>query len=335
MHKKTWLPVVLFFICITQGVFAQYPGPAGSPGSTALFKDTNLFIAWATSCSLIRGYQNISDTTFGISNVGNVESAIGKAGETGGVVSLGDGGMAILTFAKPITNGPGADFAVFENAFADEFLELAFVEVSSDGQHFVRFPAVSLTQTSKQIGPFDYVGRAGLLHNLAGKYRLFYGTPFDLEELKDSSGIRIDSITHIRIIDVVGSILPAFARKDSRGNIINDPFPTTFPSGGFDLDGIGVIHEKQPRDNKEETGNEQAKGIIYPSPALDYLIVKKTGLETKWQILNGLGQVVMNGQKTKDEIETTISVANLKAGCYYFKMEQADVAQNTIRFFKF
>ena len=35
-----------------------------------------------------------------------------KAGENG-VVSLGDGGSAILTFSKPIKNETGWDFAIF------------------------------------------------------------------------------------------------------------------------------------------------------------------------------------------------------------------------------
>ena len=33
-----------------------------------------------------------------------------------------------------------------------------------------------------------------------------------------------------------------YASYDSQGNIINDPFPTPFETGGFDLDAIGVIH---------------------------------------------------------------------------------------------
>ena len=54
--------------------------------------------------------------------------ALGKADDA--PVSLGDGGYAVVTFDKPITNGPGYDFAVFENGLNDSFLELAFVVVS-------------------------------------------------------------------------------------------------------------------------------------------------------------------------------------------------------------
>jgi hypothetical protein len=49
----------------------------------------------------------------------------------------------------------------------------------------------------------------------------------------------------VRVVDVVGSIDPAYARRDSDGRIVNDPWPTDFPiigNGGFDLDAIGVFH---------------------------------------------------------------------------------------------
>ncbi|MFN6048554.1 MAG: T9SS C-terminal target domain-containing protein, partial [Bacteroidota bacterium] len=62
--------------------------------------------------------------------MGTAAGAEGPAASNG-VVSLGDGGIATLTFDPPITNGDGFDFAVFENTFLDTFLELAFVEVST------------------------------------------------------------------------------------------------------------------------------------------------------------------------------------------------------------
>jgi hypothetical protein len=116
-------------------------------------------------------------------------------------------GSAILTFQNPISNGTGFDFAIFENSFNDVFLELAFVEVSSDGVNYIRFPATSNTQTTTQIGPFDNTGDATKLNNLSGKYRAQYGTPFDLQELTGNPLLNINAITHIKIIDVVGSII--------------------------------------------------------------------------------------------------------------------------------
>ncbi len=65
------------------------------------------------------------------------------------VVSLGKGGYIALEFDPPITDGPGPDFIVFENAFrygnGQVFDEWMGVEVSQDGQNWVTFPFDSLT----------------------------------------------------------------------------------------------------------------------------------------------------------------------------------------------
>jgi hypothetical protein len=41
---------------------------------------------------------------------------------------------------------------------------------------------------------------------------------------------------------VIGSLNDSFVSKDAFGRKINDPFPTPYPSSGFDLDAIGIIH---------------------------------------------------------------------------------------------
>ena len=222
---------------MAQGPFSP---PAGQEGSTAIHKDSELFTSWASGCKVERGYMNIARPHLGYASAGSCIEVVGKAGERG-VLSLGDGGHVILTFDPPITNGEGYDFAVFENAFDDYFLELGFVEVSSDGENFFRFPAISLTDTTEQIGTFGTLD-ATYIHNLAGKYRLFYGVPFNLDELKDVEGLDVKKVTHIKIIDVVGSIMDEYATYDSMGNKINDPWPTPFAAGGFDLDAVGVIN---------------------------------------------------------------------------------------------
>lgn len=220
---------------------AQFAGPVGSPTTTAIHKDSNAIVAWATNCVVQRGYLDIADPGLGMASFGDASMAIGPSGNNG-VVSLGDSGVAVLTFLNPITNGPGVDFVVFENAFNDEFLELAVVEVSSDGENYVRFPATSNTPNDMQVGPFENYADATLLNNLAGKYREFYGTPFDLDELTGSPNLNLNAITHVKIIDVVGTIDPQYAFYDQAANAINDPYPTAFSSGGFDLDAVGVIN---------------------------------------------------------------------------------------------
>ena len=46
----------------------------------------------------------------------------------------------------------------------------------------------------------------------------------------------------MRIVDVVGTTNAVFATHDSLGNIVNDPYPTVFASGGFDLDGVAALN---------------------------------------------------------------------------------------------
>jgi hypothetical protein len=260
MRKK------IFLILLIGSFFpasSQYDPAAGQPGSKAISKDSSIFVSWADTCFVQRGLQNALDSSGALASHGKSEDAIGKADGT--VVSLGDGGHALLKFNIPVVDGPGPDFAVFENAFTDNFLELAFVEVSSDGQRFVRFPSVSLTDTTIQKGAFDPLDPTKI-HNLAGKHRLFFGTPFDLAELADSQGLDLMNIQYIRIVDVVGSLNDKLARFDSRGVKINDPFPTDFESSGFDLDAIGVIHNQQSITNLPEISENRAL-VLYPNPA--------------------------------------------------------------------
>ena len=234
--------ILMLFFYLSIPTYAQYAPAAGKVGSNALHKDSIIFISWAENVSVKRGFLDIADTSLGRVTHGEEANAIGKA--DGAVISLGDGGEAIFTFDIPLANGNGPDFAIFENAFADEFLELAFVEVSSNGVDFVRFPSHSLTQTNLQVGGFDKLQPENL-NNLAGKFRVFFGTPFDLQELDTFSIIDINSITHIKVKDVIGSIDTSYARKDAFFNIINDPYPTAFESGGFDLDALGIIHNRE------------------------------------------------------------------------------------------
>ena len=245
---------------ITEGPFC---GIVGTEGCDAINYTDNRIKAWATGCTVVRGSRNVSDPDAAPVDYGSEDAGVGPASDnTMNAVSLGDGGMATLTFEYPITNGEGYDFAVYENSFDDYFLELAFVEVSSDGETFVRFPATSLTQTHTQIGSYGQVD-ATFINNLAGKYRVGWGTPFDLEELRDSANLDINNITHVRIIDVVGSIDPQYGSYDAFGHLVNDPFPTVSHSGGFDLEGVCVLNQNIT--GIEEVNESSMK--LYPNPA--------------------------------------------------------------------
>lgn len=223
---------------------------------------------------------------------------------------MGDSGVAILTFAQPIANGDGWDFAVFENAFQNTFLELAFVEVSSDGVNYFRFPATSLTPTDVQIDNSGAVDATNI-NNLAGKYRVNFGTPFDLEEFVGEVGLDVMAVTHIKIIDVVGSINPLYASYDAFGNVINDPYPTAFPQGGFDLDGVGVIHQK-PVSLSEIFAHQIS---VYPNPTNDILWINNTSKsDFSFQLHSIAGQLVC--EQTAGEI-TSLSIAHLPVGIYF------------------
>jgi hypothetical protein len=124
----------------------------------------------------------------------NPNSSLGTPGGTYAVVCLGDlsqemidsgiaPGSVTLGFNVTIVNGDGHDFAVFENGFGTNdgiFGELGYVEVSTNGVTFARFPSVSLTsEATGGYGTFDSTD----IYNLAGKHAAMWGTPFDLSDL--------------------------------------------------------------------------------------------------------------------------------------------------------
>jgi hypothetical protein len=253
-------------VCLCGSTYAQFAPQAGMAGSTAIEAGSPLIAGWASTCTVQRGYIDIANYSAGHVTVGEDVNGINAA--DGAIVCLGDSGVAVLTFPGALYNGPGADFAVFENGFKNPadasmaFLELAFVEVSSDGTNFFRFPATSNTQTTTQIPGSGVYMDASLLDNLAGKYVANYGTPFDLEELAGTPGLDVNNITHVRLVDVVGAV-SGHGSKDNEGKYINDPYPTNFPTGGFDLDAVAALH-------MAVTAVPQATSTattIYPNPA--------------------------------------------------------------------
>ncbi|MDF2448507.1 MAG: hypothetical protein K0R26_1011 [Bacteroidota bacterium] len=296
------------FLVVQLTVNAQFAPPTGQPGSTAMSLDSSAFKSWATGCIVNRGFQDVSNPSLGYTDVGDASLAIGIA-DYGGVVCLGDGGSAILTFATPVINGAGPDFAVFENGFDDAFLELAFVEVSSDGGTFFRFPATSNSDTVTQTWSFGLTD-ATKINNLAGKYRGGFGTPFDLDDIPDNLLLNKQAITHVKIVDVVGSLQDQYCSRDRHKNKINDPWPTGFGNGGFDLDAVGVINQMPV--GVDELGNESVS--IYPNPAEDKLILRrKAGSVFNYEVCSILGKVLLS-ETSSDQ--TVIDVSCFQPGVY-------------------
>lgn len=292
MRKGLLIPLNLCLFLAT--VVAQFDGAVGTAGCKAIHCKDKRIIAWATSCEVIRGYQNIAVKVNGLVSYGSQEDALGAVNDSDAtdVVSLGDGGVAVLQFSTPIVNKEGYDFLVFENSLNDNFLELALVEVSSDGLHYVRFPATSNTPTDKQIGGFGSIDPTKI-NNLAGKYRLGWGTPFDLSEVEGDDKLDVNAIRYVKIIDVVGSIDTLYASVDAQGQIINDPYPTDFASGGFDLAGVGVI-------NNMYTYIADYKSTpfkVYPNPFNDRIQIEGED-NAEVFIYNNIGQCLMHTRKT-------------------------------------
>ena len=313
---------VFILLFLVQTAVAQYSPPAGQIGSIAVNKDDSSITAWATKCTVTRGYKSVATTDSGYVNSGSEAMALDKAG-VNGVISLGDGGVAILEFEKPIINGGGYDFAVFENAFDDTYLELAHVEVSSDGTNYFRFPSVSNTDTVTQKSGFDLLDTK-LIHNLAGKFRNGYGTPFDMEELKDKSGLDVNNVTHVKIIDVVGSLNNLYCSRDSRGVKINDPWPTLFNTGGFDLDAVAVMNVK----------GEGMFDVSREPKIKSKLVNLEQGYELKdIQFLkyNAVELYDMQGQKHKCELNGSVLLLNnfIIKGWYILQLSND---KETVRF---
>ncbi len=266
-------------LAVARAEAGPFAHAAGQADSTAIYYTDPGFLGWATGFeNFLRGPVDISDSLSPLASFGTGASAMGIANArlsngavsqaSASVVSLGDGGSITLVFSDPITDGTGPDFAVFENSFNDTFLELAFVEVSSDGVFFTRFPTISYTQTTTQIDqmnpPFDAIDPSDI-DGFAGKYRVGYGTPFDLAVLAGRPNLDIYRITHVRIRDVIGSLDSRFAQYDDDfmgPHIVNDPWTTPFPSSGFDLDAVGVRHFAVP---------EPAVGVLFAAGLVGWL----------------------------------------------------------------
>ena len=228
-----------------------FVGPNGD-GKTELGTVNPIFVTWASTVmdyspadqAIGAGFSDPGRTlgpvtcdNFDIVSLGDLNQDQINAGELPGSITLG--------FAFPIADGNGPDLAVFENGFGMDtiFAELGYVEVSTDGVIFARFPSIS--RTSGPVGGYGNIDPTGV-YNLAGKHANAYGdswgTPFDLSTLAQApqvlnGSVDLNSINYVRIVDIPGS----GDFKDSLGNPIYDGW-LTFGSGGLDLEAVGVIN---------------------------------------------------------------------------------------------
>lgn len=306
------LVYLLFIFLMTPDLFAQFAPAAGYPGTDAIPADSSCFVNWANRCAVTRGYINILDTSLGKVSTGDDLYGTGRALDNP-TVSLGDGGFAVLEFPVPIINGPGPDLAVFENAFLDSFLELATVSVSSDGVLYYTFPAICHTDTLAQLGSFG-LSDAAKLYNLAGKHRAGYGVPFDLAQLKGLPGLDINAITHVKVQDVVGILNSSWGSRDSEGRLINDPWPTPFPSGGFDLDAVGVIWDQL---HNGLSGALSQTFYASPNPSHQFIWLSGPAPESDFELKDLRGNTILKLQTGMN------NVAEVPSGVYIICSDQS------------
>jgi len=225
--------ILLVSMLIVSNVgFGQFDGGVGTVGCQAISISNPNIVSWAKGIEVKRGFQGTSSTNY--ASYGKHYMAQGRPDSTTtSAISLGRNGEAIITFDRPIINGQGYDFAVFENGFTPDFLELAFVEVSSDGINYFRFPSTSNISSEAGIDPT-------LINNLAGKYEVGNGTPFNLDDIDDDANLDKFNIRFVKLIDVNSGV-----DTDSQGNIIYDA-SSGGPSTGFDLTGVCVLNGGEP-----------------------------------------------------------------------------------------
>lgn len=234
----------------------SYAPAAGLPGSTAVAVTSATIVAWATGWTNYVAGDNC-DPMWQTPQYAAGPADSNPMDGTTGIVCLGDSGRITLTFDPPIQDGPGPDFAIFENATPNDaagkaFLEHAWVEVSSDGTNFIRFFNRSITPAP--ASSYGTIGSTNVI-GLGCKYKAGFGEPYDLGQFGPASpGVDLQHIRYVRLIDIIGN----GSCTDSVGHVIYDPYPVS-GSAGFDLDGIGVLSNAQDEVNVSATLTEASE----------------------------------------------------------------------------
>ena len=124
----------------------------------------------------------------------------------------------------------------------------------------------------------------------------------------------------MKIIDVIGSIDSNFCNYDQYLNKINDPFPTPFPSSGFDLDAVGVINQGPLNIILENSENilENFR-VINGMVVFDLKSVQKA--DFKVEIFDLSGKIIFQ-KNYKNNLEATqnIDIQSFKNGIYLIKI---------------
>ncbi len=241
------------------------------PALCALSAVIGPIVSQAPNATHVVAFDTNNNAGGGVFNPGNALGAASGLGSSNGsshVHSLGVSGYLALGFGVTLVDGPGADFIVAENPFTisvgQVYAELMFVEVSSNGADFARFPSKFFVGNGSSFA----INTVGYVSGLAGQTPVFAnptnvnvdpqdlveagGDAFDLADLRThplviSGAVVLNGIAQVRLVDVVSG-----QSVDSRGRVILDP-----SSGSADVDAVTVIHH---------SGNVAGRG---PEVALD------------------------------------------------------------------
>jgi hypothetical protein len=119
----------------------------------------------------------------------------------------------------------------------------------------------------------------------------------------------------------VGSINNEFGSRDSAGRIINDPFPTPFASGGFDLDAIGVINQ-----NPQGIQNNTLSNLkVYPNKLSigERITISNIKTDINTSLYSYNGECIRKEYIDSSLDKTYLGTENLKAGLYFLRLEDS------------
>ena len=180
-------------------------------------------------------------------SIDGVHGGGAAAGNTDDVFSLGyaaseDDSVVLAWSGRRVTNGEGADFAVFENAFLvgggpEAFMDPAIVHLSRDGASWVVFPHdyVAPDETAYSALAEHWQGFAGiapvLLHEETNPVDPFDaaaagGDQFDLDALAndgEAARIKAEGFSYLKIVSAPSQLTPDAGEPYVRDAISNGP----------------------------------------------------------------------------------------------------------------
>jgi hypothetical protein len=121
---------------------------------------------------------------------------------------------------------------------------------------------------------------------------------------------------------VVGSLQNAYATFDTAGRKINDPWPTGFPSSGFDLDAVGVIWNTF--NSIQEVNADELR--LYPNPASTFVRVilpmDHSG-EMQCSVYSMQGEV-----QHCSHVNGILDVSSFPSGLYFIRINSGETTYN-------